>query len=345
MSLYDYLYVDTKKVLSTYNQLTGAIVSVGDSTYATVGQAESKKKYDFKIFKNDSAAAQEGQGTQEQVKPHHLLFQELEQELASQGHLVDLSGQKMATKIQDKEFRKTLKNTFCIKITGRCVIEHYERMKKISESFPDIAALINQSNKAAVKSTDAYKELMAQIKAREAEIAKIKDRNARNIQKAPLKEQKKKLQDLLEKQTQAGVVEQWILDGLKTWIDTFITGIINFRVYPDQEQTAVQVFGHLKQENFFDMDVSAFHFTYGSVPTEELTLLGIVSSVPNPEDAAFNPHQEFLKGDLSSKEAVERGFRSVFRGFEGFEQMVRTCRYPRVLVSPLLVYRQMGGGR
>ncbi|MCI5119129.1 MAG: hypothetical protein D3913_14545 [Candidatus Electrothrix sp. LOE1_4_5] len=47
----------------------------------------------------------------------------------------------------------------------------------------------------------------------------------------------------------------------------------------------------------------------------------------------------------SNKEAVERGFRSVFRGFEGFEQMVRTCRYPRVLVSPLLVYRQMGGGR
>ncbi|MCI5117722.1 MAG: hypothetical protein D3913_07115, partial [Candidatus Electrothrix sp. LOE1_4_5] len=68
MSLYDYLYVDTKKVVSTYNQLTGAVVSAGDSTCATVGQAESKKKYDFKIFRNDSATVQEGQGTQEQVK-------------------------------------------------------------------------------------------------------------------------------------------------------------------------------------------------------------------------------------------------------------------------------------
>ncbi|MCI5141283.1 MAG: hypothetical protein D3909_06065, partial [Candidatus Electrothrix sp. ATG1] len=279
------------------------------------------------------------------VKPHHSLFQELEEELNKQGQLVDLSGQKMAEKIQDKEFRKGLKKTFCIKVTGRCVVEHYQRMKKISESFPDIAELINQSNKAAVKSTDAYKELVAQIKAREAEIAKIKDRNARNVQQAPLKEQKKKLTDLLENHTKAGVVEQWILDGLKTWIDTFIPGIINLRVYPDQEQMAVQVFGHLKQENFFDMDVSAFHFTYGSVPTEELTMLGIVSSVPNPEDASFNPHKEFLSGDLSSREAVERGFRSVFRGFEGFEQMVRTCRYPRVLVHPLLVYREMGGGK
>jgi hypothetical protein len=74
-------------------------------------------------------------------------------------------------------------------------------------------------------------------------------------------------------------------------------------------------------------------------------MIGIVISVPNQEDAAFNPHQEFLSGDLSSKEAVERGFRSVFRGFEGFEQMVRTCRYPRVLVYPMLVYREMGGKR
>ncbi|XCN71724.1 MAG: hypothetical protein Q3M24_15600 [Candidatus Electrothrix aestuarii] len=346
LSLCDYFYVDTKKILSVYNQLTGAVVSTGESTSATVHQAEKKKKYDFKIFKSDSGnAAQEGQAAQEQVKSHHALFQELEQELLDQGQLLDLSGKKMAEKVQDKAFRNDLKDTFCIKVTGRCVIEHYERMKKISESFPDIAELINQSNKAAVKSTDAYKELVEQIKTREAELSKIKDKNARVIQQAPLKEQKKKLEDLLENHTKVTMVEPWILDGLRTWIDTFIPGIINLRVYPSQEHMDVQIFGHLKQENFFDMDVSAFHFTYGSVPTEDITMLGIVSSVPNPEDAQFNPHKEFLSGDLSSKEAVERGFRSVFRGFESFEQMVRTCRYPRVLVSPLLVYREMGGGR
>ncbi|MCI5151457.1 MAG: hypothetical protein D3916_19125, partial [Candidatus Electrothrix sp. MAN1_4] len=202
MSLCDYLYVDTRKILSVYNQLTGSVISADDSTCTAVHQVEKKKKYDFKIFKNDAGnAVPEGQGAQEQIKPHHTLFQELEQELDSQGQLVDLSGKKMAEKIQDKDFRATLKDTFCIKVTGRCVIEHYERMKKISESFPDVAAMINQSNKAAVKSTDAYKELTAQIKTREAEIAKIKDRNARNIQQAPLKEQKKKLQDLLENHT------------------------------------------------------------------------------------------------------------------------------------------------
>ncbi|MCI5158344.1 MAG: hypothetical protein D3906_07845, partial [Candidatus Electrothrix sp. AUS1_2] len=74
ISLCDYLYVDTKKILSVYNQLTGAAVSAGESAYSTVNQVENKKKYDFTIFKSDSGnAAQDGQCLQEQVKSHHAL--------------------------------------------------------------------------------------------------------------------------------------------------------------------------------------------------------------------------------------------------------------------------------
>mgnify|MGYP000001339143 CR=1 FL=1 len=307
-------------------------------------QAGGKRKYDFKIFKNDGGGA--AQDTiKEQIKPHHVLFRELEEELSNQGHMVDLSAKGMADKLLDKDFRNTLKQTFCIKVSGRCVVENYDRIRRISQSFPDIATLINQSNRAAVKSTEAYQELVTQIKDREAEIDKIKDRNARNIQLVPLKEQKKKLEDLLDRHTTTEVVEQWILDGLTTWIDTFITGITNLRIYPSPAHMQVQVFGNLRQENFLDMDSEAFHFTYGTIPTEELTMLGIVTSVPNPEDAEFNPHQEFQGKGLTDKETVERGFRSVFRGFDGFEQMVRTCRHPRVLVHPLLVYRELGGKR
>ncbi|MCI5223021.1 MAG: hypothetical protein D3924_10185 [Candidatus Electrothrix sp. AR4] len=138
------------------------------------------------------------------------------------------------------------------------------------------------------------------------------------------------------------MVEPWRLDGLKTWVDTFLPGIINLRVYPVTEQMDVQVFGNLKQENFIDTDTSSFHFTYGSIPTEEITMIGIITSVPNEEASSFNPHQEFKNENISEKATVERGFRGVFRGFDVFEQMVRTCRYPRVLVHPLLVYRQRG---
>ncbi|MCI5221923.1 MAG: hypothetical protein D3924_04445, partial [Candidatus Electrothrix sp. AR4] len=197
--LYDYLYVDTKKIISVYSQLTGEVVLAKDSTYETANYSDNKKKYDFKVFKQDTGnTTQDKQCVKEYIKPHHSLFRELEEELFTQGHMIDLSNKDMAGKIHDKKFRDKLKETFCIKVTGRCAIDHYDRMKKTSESFPNIATLINQSNKATIKSTDAYKELLEQIHIKESEIAKIKDRNARNIQMTALKEKKKKSASLLE---------------------------------------------------------------------------------------------------------------------------------------------------
>jgi hypothetical protein len=56
---------------------------------------------------------------------------------------------------------------------------------------------------------------------------------------------------------------------------------------------------------------------------------------------AFDPLAEFQQEHLTNEQSVEKGFRGLFRGFDGFEQMIRTCRYPRVLVYPLMVYRSV----
>jgi hypothetical protein len=69
-------------------------------------------------------------------------------------------------------------------------------------------------------------------------------------------------------------------------------------------------------------------------------MLGVITSVPSDDGERFVPLQEFEKEDLEDYESVERAFRGMFRGFDGIEAMVRTCRYPRVLVHPILVYRQ-----
>ena len=36
-------------------------------------------------------------------------------------------------------------------------------------------------------------------------------------------------------------------------------------------------------------------------------------------------------------QSVESGFRGVFRGFGGLEEMIRTCRYPRIMVQPIAI--------
>jgi len=118
----------------------------------------------------------------------------------------------------------------------------------------------------------------------------------------------------------------------------FLPKITNIRVYPFEDEHDEHLFGHLEASNFTVSDPTAFHFTYGSFPTEEFTILGIITSVPSHEEDKFSPLQEFEKDELEDYESVESGFRGMFRGFDGMEAMARTCRYPRVLVHPILVY-------
>lgn len=71
-------------------------------------------------------------------------------------------------------------------------------------------------------------------------------------------------------------------------------------------------------------------------------MLGIITSVPPKEKSEFDPMVEFE--GLESKEGLEsqsfeRAFRGVFRGFDGFEEIIRTCRYPRIMVYPISIYR------
>ena len=101
------------------------------------------------------------------------------------------------------------------------------------------------------------------------------------------------------------------------------------------------MFGHLKKQCFEDSDSNSFHFTYGSIPTEILTMVGIITSVPDKDGDQFKPLVEFEKSELVDMEVIENAFRGMFRGFDGMEQKIRTCRYPRNLVYPLMVYRSV----
>jgi hypothetical protein len=342
MSLYDYIYVDLEKVISLYSQMTGGVVEVLERSAEHSRSADNKRNYDFKVFKHDAGGTEFDKKTsRESIKPHHALLKELEAALAAEGYLVDLAGSNMAKSFRDSDFRAQLKDTFCIKVCGRAVIEDYERIKAIAEVFPEVIKLINRGAESRLLGSPAYLDLKGQLDTAEKALKSIKDRNARSSEEKNLKKWKDALSALLETTTKIDVVEQWILDGTKTWIDAFLPGIVNLRVYPNIDRPDEHVFGHLKKECFEDSDTGSFHFTYGSFPTENLTMIGIVTSVPAQEGEQFKPLTEFKKGELADHESVERGFRGVFRGFDGLEQMIRTCRFPRVLVHPLTVYRSV----
>ncbi|MDA9090677.1 hypothetical protein N9J84_01080 [Porticoccaceae bacterium] len=338
MNLYDYLYVDLDKVISLYSQLTGGVVELRETQSEKGSTSDNKRNYDFKVFKHDAGGTtQDREQDRTTIKPYHALLQDLEVELSSSGYLLDLAHIENDETLKDTELRGTLKNALCVKCTGRIVIEDYERMKKIGQDFPEIVKLINRSNAESLKDDPEYQRIEQQIKDLESTAG---DKNKRAKAKKQAKELRETLETLLSTSTAVDMIPQWIFDGMGTWIDAFLPNITNIRVYPFEEENEEHIFGHLDATNFTVADPTAFHFTYGSFPTEEFTMLGIITSVPSVEDESFAPLQEFEKEELEDYESVENAFRGMFRGFDGMEAMVRTCRYPRVLVHPILVYRE-----
>jgi hypothetical protein len=342
MPLYDYLYVDLPKVISLYSQITGGVVESREATQEHARSADNKRNYDFKVFRHDAGGTENDKGgIKEFIKPHHSLLAELESELAAKGYLLDLTKQVPSPSLRDPELRALLSTSLCIKVTGRAVIEDYERLKGTASAFPDVAKLINKSIESAFKDSPDYKELQEQLEVLGGQVKAEKDRNTKATKEAQLKRARASLATMATSAGSVGAVDQWILDGLKTWIDTFLPGIINLRLYPSLDHPDEQFFGHLKREHFEDRDQSSFHFTYGSVPTEPISLIGIVTAIPTELEDDFKPLAEFAREGLANTESVESAFRGVFRGFDGMEQMIRTCRFPRVLVQPLVVYRSV----
>lgn len=342
MNLYDYIYVDLEKVTSLYSQITGGVVELREATTESISTSDNKRKYDFKVFKHDAGGTdRDKSGLKELTKPHHSLLSELEDELARNGSLIDLSDTVNLRSLRDAEFRAQIKNTFCIKVTGRAVIEDYERIKLIAAVFPQIMEMINKSIESSLRSSPAFVALKSQIEQVEQENKLNKNSTMKAQASLRLKSLKQSLNDLVSSSIKVGTVDQWILDGLKTWINAFLPGIVNLRMYPSIERLDEHIFGHLKKQCSEDSDSNSFHFTYGSIPTEQMTMIGIITSVPEESGDAFKPLTEFQQAPLTNEQSVENAFRGVFRGFDGMEQMIRTCRYPRVLVYPLMVYRSV----
>lgn len=341
MSLFDFIYVDRQKVSSLYSQLTGGVVEVRETSNEAGRDSDNKRGYDFKVFTHNAGGVDRERSTERStIKPHHALIVELEEELRSQGYLLDMVANEDDRSLSNSKVREKLKTTLCVKLKGRAVIEDYERMRGLTEVFPKVAEFINKSIHQSIKASVEYRELEELLLEKKSELKAVKDARARAAMELEIKAGRQKIESLL-KQASVGDVEPWVLDGFRTWVDAFVPGIMTFRLYPQGHAPDEHVFGHLKRSGLEDMDSHALHFTYGSLPTEELTLLGVVTSVPQQDQETFRPLAEFDLQQLKDVDSVESGFRGLFRGFDGLEEHIRTLRYPRVMVQPLVVYREV----
>lgn len=308
MPLIDYLYLDLPKLASLQAQVSGS---------ATKSQVAAEQLAN--------------------AHPSHLLA--LEAELAAQGYLLNLPFGSSTVSLRDPALRTTLATMLCVKVTGHAVIEDYPRLRKSLDALPDAVAFVNKSVQARIRTTDDFRQTELTIAAEAEQLKEDSDRDSRAATQSRIAQMKADLDEAISAAATATGVEQWVLDGMKAWIDTQLPDIINLRVYPSASRPDEQVFGHLKRECFTERRLESLHFALGANPTSHITLVGIVTAVPADGADAFDPLAEFDRDGLSNPQTLEKGYRDVFKSIDTLEKLTRTCYFPRVMVQPLMVYR------
>jgi hypothetical protein len=344
--LRDFLYLDIDKISSIYSQLTGGLVTATEHTTGTEKDERNIRRYDLKLFTPEFGGSETKTLKLVETRVmHHDLFNRMEEALFKQGYALDVNAGLSAKDFNSGAAHERLSKAFYIRCTGWPIFEDYEKIKFVSQNYNEVVKWVRQSALMTLRQSDEYLHITEQIKQLKNSVDAETDRNKRALLKKQVEEFEKTASQKLESSTGVVDVEQWIIDGLGTWIDTFLKGAVFAHVYPFEDFARFRVKANLKPDCFIDGSPRTVDSCYSSRPTVKLTLFGLVTSVPSQGEHPFDPMREY-EGQVSEAKpdnpiAFERALRGLFRGFDGLEKFIKFDRYPSVTVYPLAVFRDI----
>ena len=118
---------------------------------------------------------------------------------------------------------------------------------------------------------------------------------------------------------------------------------VTIRMYPFHDISDFILIAKLKRASFSDEDLNNVLFAYGTRPNVKLTMFGLVTSLPDRDDALDDPRTlsgSGEQGDATNQQKFERAFLGAFSGMRGLEQFAQISNYyPNVTLYPLAIYR------
>lgn len=136
-----------------------------------------------------------------------------------------------------------------VRAEGLATIEDYERIKKIATKIHDILKPIKDSFRHQFMQLNECQNILREIELLREQANEYSNKN----QKKSLNYQANQLESKLEEQVQVFIdaclntnIPQWIIDAVELYIDTFMKGRINIRIYPFDYFPNFQVIANLK---------------------------------------------------------------------------------------------------
>lgn len=341
--LRDLVYFDFDKAASLFSQLEQGLLREVRSSVEAAKDERNVRKYDLKLFKPEfGGIASEKTSRLESRVLHHDLLARVEDALFEHGMAVDINVALAESEVTTQQIRSLLVTAPYLRAEGWSVIEDYERIKKIAADLPAIQEFIGRCSIQSMQQTPEVQSIQQELDNARKKANAEGDRNKKAKELEKLRVAEGKFQTLLREALGWEEVPRWLLDGMGLFINTFMPSRINLRVYPMEGVPQFQVLANLKRDCFIDGDLENVLFAYGTRPNVKLTVLGLITSMPERFGEVFDPMREFEEQGqepMSAHMSFEKGLRDVFRGLEGLEQLVRFSRFPNVTVYPLAVYR------
>ncbi len=339
----DLIYFDIDKASSLLSQFEGGLP--GETQEKTEAKKDERnlRKYDIPLFKPEFGGITTDTQSQMQTRVlHHDLIQRLEHHLfnANRGLEINQAFEEVPddiSAIHDKVAAATY-----LKATGWAILEDFERLKTMAAKFNQLAEFFGRCAMANLEQNEEYSRLMVELDAARKQATKQKDRNKKVPQLQQLKKLEEQMRAAVQQQIGGQKLDDWLLEGIGFFIDFFMPGRILLTVYPFQNHRDFHVLSNLKRDCFVDGDLNTVLQAYGNRPNLQLSVLGLVTSVPPDGENPFDPFGGDNSETVPEGRAFEHGFRSIFRQMDELFKFTNYSRYPNVTVHPLAVFRELG---
>lgn len=341
--LRDLIYFDLEKASSLLSQFKGGLPTEITESEESSDQMSGSFSANLGALKAKLGLSDAGSTSRAETKIlHHDVLRRLEKFLFERGFAVDLKNEKRDVEVDGDILRKLISEVGYVRAEGKAAIEDYNRLQHFAENFEFVVDFINRCNRATVEQTDEYQEIKDEIEGQRRKIESINDRNERVKKERILESKEKKLEELLY--ASHGRLEKpddWLLEGISEWIEIFNPNQIHLRLSPFPSAQNIEVVANLRPECLFDEEKRHLIFSYGSRPNINLTLLGLITSVPPKEGSPFEPTQIEDNDSLGDREQFEQAFKNMFGAINNLEAFSDFSNYPNIKVYPIAVYRKV----
>lgn len=343
--LRDFLYFDLEKALSIISQLEDGLTTGIEEQREENNDERNIRKYDLKIFKPEFGGVKKYKSISLENKIlHHSIFKRLESLLFDNNLALNINNDLKIEDIKTNKSFELLKHNYYVLCEGWSYIEDYRRIKNIADRFNDLCKFISRCNTMDFEQTKEFQELNKQIKRLKNDIEKLNGKKKILLEKE-LAKKELEFDNIVRELSGLDEVPEWLLNGIKDFIDTFMANRINFRIYPYDDMPEFNIIANLKRSCFVDSDLDNLIFSYGTRPNIKLTIFGLITSLPPKDGFNFDPMTQYevnsVNKELADEVDFEKGFRALFVAMEGFEKFVRFSRYPNITVYPIAVYRDI----